>query len=832
MKKGKILLSLALLCSPFWLAAAQNSGTSQNSSVASSASKISSSQSSRASAVSQSSAPPVSNLAPNSVAPKNSAQNPGSPTAVNSAPQSGSAANSMLQGLDDDNLGTINVTGKADLLTTEGTGMYTTDNMNTATGLDLSIRQTPQTVSVVPDQLIKDLSLTKVDDALNYVPGITATSRFGMSLPISRGFNIDNIQEDGMQSTTALAAQGLYGQSKEHTDLAFYDRVEVLRGVAGLTQSNGEPGGTINLVRKRPQKELGANLSLSAGSYDYYRGSVDVTGGLNESGSLRGRLIGVSGKEGSFRDLQNTERGAASAMVGADLGDFSEILAGVIYQKTRSVYDPFGIPVVGKDGNALNLSKRTTFISDWSRSVYEKYNTFLELNHKFSDNIKAYAKLNYTHSESLLKFGGWHGVGRDPASRYIGYDRYDNGSKELSFQVGSDINYELFGQSHDFFINATASKERFTQHDRDVYGGAAGLTYESFNKGLINNEPNWNDTTALCALGTRCYNLYYTTKIYQQMVAMGTRYNFNDDWHLLVGGRYSRLKRESATDNYRTGRHSEDDIVKKHKITPYVGLTWDFSRDHSLYASYAEIYKPQTARDRNEKILEPIVGYNAEVGVKSEFFDGALNTTVAFFQIEQENRAVTDYDYYDATGLSRSVASGKVRSRGFDIEANGAITDEWKVFGGYTYNKSEYMKDERRLAALSNVDYRKGANAKPWIPKRMFKLYSSYEIPLVAQQKITLGAGFRYQSKTDSQYTRHNISTGAYYPANDIPVQGGYTIWDANAAYEYNEHFSLNLSVKNITDKRYFINQNNRVAGQNNYYGEPRNFMLTFNYKY
>nr|WP_314379163.1 hypothetical protein [uncultured Campylobacter sp.] len=115
MKKGKILLSFALLCSPFWLTAAQNSGASQNSSAASSASKISSSQSSRASAVSQNSAPPVSNLAPNSVAPKNSAQNPGSPTAVNSAPQgnavvspatkdiaqnsapqSGSAANSTL----------------------------------------------------------------------------------------------------------------------------------------------------------------------------------------------------------------------------------------------------------------------------------------------------------------------------------------------------------------------------------------------------------------------------------------------------------------------------------------------------------------------------------------------------------------------------------------------------------------------------------------------------------------------------------------------------------------------------------------------------------------
>lgn len=136
MKKGKILLSFALLCSPFWLIAAQNSDASQNSSTASSTSKISSSQS--------------------------SAQKPGSPTAVNSAshgnvvvspdtegitqnsmPQSGSATNSTLQSLDDDNLGTINVTGKADLSTTEGTGSYTTGNMSTATGLNLSIRETP-----------------------------------------------------------------------------------------------------------------------------------------------------------------------------------------------------------------------------------------------------------------------------------------------------------------------------------------------------------------------------------------------------------------------------------------------------------------------------------------------------------------------------------------------------------------------------------------------------------------------------------------------------------------------------------------------------------------
>ena len=225
----------------------------------------------------------------------------------------------------DANLGEVTAYGKTDISATEGTGSYTTQNMNTATGLDLTIRETPQTVTIIPDQLVKDLNLNDVDKALSYAPGITTTSRFGMNLPMSRGFNIDNIQEDGMQSTTALAAQGLYGQSKEHTDMAFYDRVEVLRGVAGLTQSNGEPGGTINLARKRPQKTFGANLSIGIGSWDTYRSVADVTGGLNSDGSVRGRVIGTLGKDGSFRDMKGNKRGAVSAMIETDIGDSSLI---------------------------------------------------------------------------------------------------------------------------------------------------------------------------------------------------------------------------------------------------------------------------------------------------------------------------------------------------------------------------------------------------------------------------------------------------------------------------------------------------------------------------
>ena len=325
MKKGKILLSFALLCSPFWLTAAQNSGASQNSSAASSISKISSSQS--------------------------SAQKPGSPTAANSAsqgnavvssatkgvaqnstPQSGSAANSMLQGLDDDNLGTINVTGKADLSTTEGTGSYTTGNMSTATGLNLSIRETPQSISVISNQLLKDLSLHNAEEALSkYATGISLNNDAGGNRIVSRGFYVDNIQEDGIASSVSSSVFGPLGLSKEFTDLEFYDRVEVLRGVAGLTQSNGEPGGTINLIRKRPSDQFGFNASLSGGSWDNYRGMIDVTDAVNQSGTARARLIGILSKTGSFKDYPcNGYREGIGVSTEFDVADKTLLSAGFL----------------------------------------------------------------------------------------------------------------------------------------------------------------------------------------------------------------------------------------------------------------------------------------------------------------------------------------------------------------------------------------------------------------------------------------------------------------------------------------------------------------------
>ena len=256
----------------------------------------------------------------------------------------------------DVNLDEITVAGKADLSTTEGTGSYTTGNMSTATGLNLSIRETPQSISVVSNQLLKDLNLHNAEEALSkYATGITLNNDSGGNRIVSRGFYVDNVQEDGLASSVSTSVFGPLGSAKEFTDLEFYDRVEVLRGVAGLTQSNGEPGGTVNLIRKRPSDELGFNASLSGGSWDRYRGMLDVTGPLNKEATIRGRAIGVLEQAGSFKNYpRNGHKEAFGTSFEFDVTDKTLLTTGFLWQKTTGVYDIYGLPVTGVGGRALN----------------------------------------------------------------------------------------------------------------------------------------------------------------------------------------------------------------------------------------------------------------------------------------------------------------------------------------------------------------------------------------------------------------------------------------------------------------------------------------------
>ncbi|WP_256590418.1 MULTISPECIES: TonB-dependent siderophore receptor [Pseudomonas] len=180
-------------------------------------------------------------------------------------------------------LGVTSITGQGLAATTENSGSYTTGSMQTATKLPLSLRETPQSVSVVTRKRMDDKAMTSISDVVKSAPGLFLSNSSGVGRPSfsSRGFDVDNIMYDGFPTSFLT-----YLPSGE-ANLAMYDRVEIVRGATGLTQGAGNPGGAINLVRKRPTHQFQGTLTGSAGSWDDYTGTLDVGGPHNEGSSQK-----------------------------------------------------------------------------------------------------------------------------------------------------------------------------------------------------------------------------------------------------------------------------------------------------------------------------------------------------------------------------------------------------------------------------------------------------------------------------------------------------------------------------------------------------------------
>ena len=239
------------------------------------------------------------------------------------------------------------------------------------------------------------------------------------------------------------------------------------------------------------------------------------------------------------------------------------------------------------------------------------------------------------------------------------------------------------------------------------------------------------------------------------------------------------------------------------------GITYDIDKNHSLYASYTSIFKPQSAKDYDSKTLAPITGTNYEVGLKGSYYDGRLNTSLALFDVRQKNRPVY-FSGLNAKGKQGYyIPMGEVESKGFELEVSGNLTPDWSLFAGYTYNKSKYKQSE-------SSRYLAGSNYSSYTPKHLFRLYSSYNLPF-DNKKWTIGGGVNFQSRVTSLY---NVQ------------QASYAVWDANLQYQVSPHISLRFSVLNLTDKRYFENQKVRVYGGNNFYAEPRTYSFMLDWQF
>lgn len=296
----------------------------------------------------------------------------------------------------------------------------------------------------------------------------------------------------------------------------------------------------------------------------------------------------------------------------------------------------------------------------------------------------------------------------------------------------------------------------------------------------------------------------------QDSVYATTRLNIADHWKLILGGRYDWYDYQNRTDtgSYKIARN----------LTKYAGLIYDIDAQHSVYASYADIFKPQSSRDANDNILAPMVGKNYEIGIKGEYFGGALNAGAAIFQIDQTNRALTvaDPSVCRNPQLGCSEASGLVRSRGIELEVQGAITPTWQIGAGYTFVDAKYITDSNKAREGEPFDSR--------TPKHLFKVSTSYQLPGQFSQWRVSGNVYRQSG------IYHKGSTNGQAWRNE---QKSYVLLDLGAGYRVNAHLDVQFNVTNVFDKVYY----KAISSDPEWwpmeaYGDPRKFKVTARYTF
>lgn len=681
-------------------------------------------------------------------------------------------------------LAPVTVTGTAERATSEGTNSYTSNAVTLGKGVQ-TLKEIPQSVSVVTRQRLDDQNLNSLSDAMRNVTGITVetlSSGGNMSGFISRGYTLDSIQVDGMRAPAGA------GNLSAGFDLAIYDRIEVLRGPSGLYQGTGEPGGSVNLVRKRPLQEFAFGAQASVGSWDYYRAVADLSTPFDSEGKVRGRFIAAYEDRGSFVDRVSSERPTLYGIIEADLTPSTTLAAGLTHQRSR-IKPAFGLPAYA-DGSLLEVRRGTNLSAEWNRIEEESTEIFADLSHRLDGGGAVNASVFHRDTDTPTRLTTWPNRAVDPLTgdtNLIAWS-YRNHWKTTGADAHVNLPFEAFGREHSLLMGADYSYTR----KQFNYGGGTIFPTNVYDP-VINmplpemEQVNGNDGR------TREFGLY-------------TRANIQATDHLKViaGARLSWWKNDARNDNQYFGDFSQTTTRISARTSPYAGLVYELTPQLSAYASYTSIFQPQTEIDAQGNTLSPRVGRQIETGLKGAFMDGALNAHAALFQIVDRNRAMSDLN-----NPMYSVAAGKVRSQGFETEVSGLLLPNWDIVAGYAYTQTKYLEAAQAQQGLSYSTI---------TPRHAINLWTRYRFTQPALEGFSVGTGVRWNS-------------GNYLQSGNVRwEQGSYALVSAQIGYRYNRHLEGTLTVDNLFDRKYYEKLGG--ASRQNYYGQPRSVMLTLRYQY
>lgn len=663
---------------------------------------------------------------------------------------------------------------------------YSVKTTTTGTKLLLVPRDIPQSVSVISQQRIEDQNLTNVREVLRNTTGINVSPIDSSRTSIySRGFFVSNYAYEDLPTTIS----NIWNFGDAMSDTAIYDRIEVVRGAAGLMSATGNPSAYINMVRKHADsREFKGDVSAEYGSWDKQRYVLDLQAPLTESGNVRGRVIAGYQDNDTWLDRYHNRSKFIYGIIDADLTDSTTLSLGYDYQESSEKAASWGgLPTWFSNGNKTHFDRAFNTAPDWAYSDKDSKKVFANFVQRFDNGWEA--RVNAMHTETTMDsklmyvFGD---IDEATGAGVIGSPGWNTGErKQNSVDAFTRGSFDLFGRQHELMFGGSFSQQKNEYYSTFLSTYPVG---DNFYDGFASvSEPNWDPF----ALNSR-------EDIRQASAYSSARFSLADPLHLILGARYTQWNAKYNPN----GDTNTTLYAEKHNLTPYAGLVYDINDTWSAYASYTSIFQPVQYRDQSGRFIDPTTGKSYEIGVKADWYNTRLTTSVAVFRIEQDGLPVSDGEYIPGTNQYSYHSVDGVVSKGVEFEVNGALTDNWQM----TFGATRYVAEDKD-----------GNAVEPGQARTTMKLFTRYQLPMLPA--LTVGGGVNWQNKTWD-----DTSIG---PNGDKAEQGSYALVNLFSRYQLTKQLSVQGNVNNLFNKEYYD-----YVGSYLVYGAPLNFSVSAHYSF
>jgi len=662
--------------------------------------------------------------------------------------------------------------------------LYVAENFG-GTRLDIPLREIPQSIRIVNKQLLQDVSAVRMQDAFDYVSGISYQNAFGglWENYAVRGFTGDSNNAGLAYLLNGFASNRGFNSPR---DTANVETIEFLKGPTAALYGSGDPGGTINVVTKKPLWEWRNEYQALIGSFDFFRQTIDSTGPLTDNFAYRFNFAQEDAN--SFRDHVGSSRLFFAPAFTWKISDATTLEYTGEFLEQEVDFDR-GVFAINR-GTAANPNFElgavpiNRFFGEPNDAPIESknYTNQIRLTHEFADDW--FFRLGVSNKTNSLQ--GFASETRDITAggtqmrRRYRYRDYQ--SEDWNVQAELAGKFETFGVQHQVLFGM---ESYWFEIDQILLSGNYAQHLNIFNPVYGQAKP------ALAPLFDRTENQRGLAFFLQDQLSWG-------DWRLLLGLRYDRFNQRM--DDERNNFVSEQE---QHAWTPRIGLTWLPTETLSFFTTYSHSFRPNVGTDSELNAFEPEVGRAFDIGVKYQSKSGRFGATLAWFDIYKEN--VLRFDPADPLGLFM-LGGGEAASRGVEFDMSGLLTDSLRISASITYQHAQIVKSDaiKEGSTLLNI------------PRLMANLLLVKEFDLGRAGKLGIGGGVIYMGE------RNGRDGGGF----DLP---DYTTVKALGYWQPTKNMRFTIDVENLFDQTFYASSINPNIIQP---GAPRTLMagvqLTF----